>query len=147
MIALLPRHPNGILIAIATFALSISHAMSLEESDDTDEEVEHATAVLFPWFAQILGIIVFFLLTRYFPVLPYTAIMFILGTIMGIGAAHSGGEDQLTESIQQWTSIDSEVLLLIFLPGLVFRDAFGMNVHLFFKSFWQLLIMAFPMVR
>jgi NhaP-type Na+/H+ or K+/H+ antiporter len=38
------------------------------------------------------------------------------------------------------------VLLLVFLPGLVFKDSSSLNVHLFEKSFWQCIIFAFPVV-
>lgn len=117
-----------------------------EEQDEHEDEVEAHFAVLFPWFAQAAGIIVFYLGTRYFSVLPYTAIMFIIGTAMGAGAIRSGWTDQLTESILQWNLINSEVLLLVFLPGLIFRDAFGLNVHLFQVGVSQCLVMAFPMV-
>ena len=47
---------------------------------------------------------------------------------------------------RMWTNIDSEVLLLVFLPGLIFKDAMGLNVHLFQKAFTQCLIFAFPLV-
>ena len=40
-----------------------------------EEELEPFTAVLFPWFTEILGVIAFFLLTRFAHVLPYTAVM------------------------------------------------------------------------
>ena len=43
-------------------------------------------------------------------------------------------------------SLDAEVLLLTFLPGLIFRDAYTSNVFLFQKAFWQCVVMAFPMV-
>ena len=46
----------------------------------------------------------------------------------------------------QWVNIDGHVLLLVFLPGLLFKDAFEVNFHLFRASLWQLLTMAFPMV-
>lgn len=42
--------------------------------------------------------------------------------------------------------ISGHVLLLVFLPGLLFKDAFEVNAHLFKQSIVQLLIMAFPMV-
>ena len=45
-----------------------------------------------------------------------------------------------------WTQIDAEVLLLVFLPGLIFKDAMGLNVHLFQKAFFQCLVFAFPLV-
>lgn len=36
---------------------------------------------------------------------------------MGMGAERTLNDDRLTTSILQWTQIDSEVLLLVFLPG------------------------------
>jgi len=65
---------------------------------------------------------------------------------MGMGAERTLNDDRLTTSILQWTQIDSEVLLLVFLPALVFSDAFGLNVHLFVAAFWQIVNFAFPMV-
>ena len=75
-------------------------------------EFEPAWAVLFPWFTQWLGIFVFFILTRKLHGLPYTAVMFLLGIFMGVGATRSGPENQLSASIIQWTGIDSEVIFL-----------------------------------
>jgi NhaP-type Na+/H+ or K+/H+ antiporter len=113
---------------------------------DTGEEDEPQYAVLFPWFVEILGVVVFFMANRYFKLFPYTAVMFLLGTFMGIGVARLNSEDQLSTSIKLWEMINSEVLLLVFLPGLVFNDAYGLNVHLFQVSLYQCLILAFPMV-
>lgn len=112
-----------------------------------NEETEPSRAVLFPWFAEALGIIVFFLTTRYVLILPYTAIMFILGTCMGAGGIRLGLDDQLTQSLMQWDGINYEVLLLIFLPGLVFNDAFGLDVHLFGIAIWQCLIYAYVLAE
>lgn len=120
-----------------------SHRIALEE--DTEETEPHY-AILFPWFVEILGVCVFFVSTRYFKFFPYTAIMFLLGTFMGIGIHTLDHGDQLTESIRIWESVNSEVLLLVFLPGLIFHDAYSLNVHLFQVSFVQCLLMAFPMV-
>jgi hypothetical protein len=38
------------------------------------------------------------------------------------------------------------VLLLVFLPGLIFNDSFGLDVHLFGIAINQCIIYAFPMV-
>lgn len=116
-------------------------------------------AILYPVFVTILGILVFYLLTRYAHALPYTALIYLLGMVMGVGIAvrNIGGpgimtsgqvkaSDQLSESIFMWSNINAETLLLVFLPGLLFRDAYGLNVHLFARSLGQCLIMAFPMV-
>jgi NhaP-type Na+/H+ or K+/H+ antiporter len=113
-----------------------------------EEYGEPKEAILLPWFVQILGVLVFFMLTRtkWIGMLPFTAIMFLLGVAMGIGAALLDNLDRLTTSILQWSSIDSQLIFLVFLPGLIFKDAFDLNVHLFIVSFWQVINLAFPMV-
>ena len=50
------------------------------------------------------------------------------------------------DALVSWQSIDSEVLLLVFLPGLIFKDALGQNPYLFAIGFGQLFIFAFPLV-
>lgn len=115
------------------------------ESGEGDHD-EPAIAVLFPWFSEAVGVIAFYLLTRHLQLFPYTALMFVVGTGMGIGAVRCGLDDQLTESTGMWRWINSEVLLTVFLPGLLFRDAFHVNFHLFQVASWQIFIMAFPMV-
>lgn len=140
---------------LAAFLLCIAVAPSIVTAEDEnvsaaeiETESEQHYAILYPWVVEAFGIIIFLLLTRskWLGALPYTAMLFLLGTVMGIGSSYSNVTDQLTQSILQWDSINSEVLLLVFLPGLIFRDAFGLNVHLFELSFGQCLIFAFPMV-
>jgi len=103
-------------------------------------------ALLFPWVTQALGVIVFFLIYRFEVPVPYVAIMFVLGLIMGVGALRVGADDQLTQSILQWSFIDSRLIMLVFLPGLIFRDAIEVNFELFMLAFAQILIFALPMV-
>ena len=78
--------------------------------------------------------------------LPYTAIMFVEGAVLGLIYSTTGLKDdeQLGTSIGLWIDINPEALLLIFLPGLLFGDAVQVNYHLFKKSFWQTLWLAFP---
>mmetsp|Transcript_27066 Transcript_27066/g.40073 ORF Transcript_27066/g.40073 Transcript_27066/m.40073 type:complete len:877 (-) Transcript_27066:218-2848(-) len=104
------------------------------------------TAVLFPWFVQLLGVVVFYIITRVISAIPYTAIMFLLGAAMGAGSVLHGADSEINATILQWTDINAEVLLLVFLPGLLFRDALHVNWHLFCMSVSQIMIMAFPMV-
>jgi NhaP-type Na+/H+ or K+/H+ antiporter len=129
------------LLLIAT-----SLASDAEDEQQDEEASEPAYAVLFPAWALTLGVVAFYVLSRYARALPYTAVMFLLGTIMGIIAELGDFEDHMGDSIRLWTGINSEVLLLVFLPGLLFRDAMAQNVHLFVYSINQLLIFAFPMV-
>jgi hypothetical protein len=105
------------------------------------QEASPATAVLFPWVVQCIGVIVFFNLTRFEIPLPYAACMFLIGTFAGLGAVLLARKadtteslDQLSMSILQWSNINSAVLLLVFLPGLIFRDAIegkalGLSLH------------------
>jgi hypothetical protein len=72
--------------------------------------------------------------------------MFLIGACMGIGASLRQDDNQLSESISMWSHIDSELLLLSFLPGLIFKDSVGLNVHLFRVALVQCLNFAFPMV-
>lgn len=114
--------------------------------EEEEEEIEPAHAVLLPWFVQAAGVVIYFVLTRYFHGIPYTCALFVVGVFMGAGAARTGLNDQLTDSITLWRSINSEVLFTVFLPGLLFKDAIEVNFHLFQASISQLLILAFPMV-
>lgn len=130
----------------ATFALDDSVLYHLEEAHPS-------RTIVFPWVVQCVGVCVFFLLTRYELPLPYAAVMFLIGTFMGLGAVYNARRvdeteslDQLSTSILQWSNINSAVLLLVFLPGLIFRDAIEVNFSMFMASLSQILILAFPMV-
>jgi len=118
-----------------------------DNTDDHDEgHIHEVYAVLMPWFVQVVGIVVFYILTRHLHGVPYTAVLFVIGMLMGVGTVRGGFTDQLSQSIYLWQGINSEVLFCVFLPGLLFKDAIEVNFHLFQISFGQLLVMAFPMV-
>jgi NhaP-type Na+/H+ or K+/H+ antiporter len=115
--------------------------------EETLQNAPPAYALLFPWFTETLGVIIFFVLNYFEVTLPYAGVMFVLGTMLGLGATlRAEADDPLTISILQWTTIDSDVLLLVFLPGLIFRDAIAINFNLFMVALGQILLMAFPMV-
>ncbi|KAL3944882.1 MAG: hypothetical protein SGBAC_001026 [Bacillariaceae sp.] len=139
----MPIQPNILLLIIFLFGLV--HGESEAHGEETDSP-EPPHAVVFPSFSITLGVMVFYVLSRYAKALPYTAVMFLLGTIMGVAVELGNFTDHLDQGIRLWIGINSEVLLLVFLPGLLFRDAYSQNVHLFFRSAKQLLIFAFPMV-
>ena len=66
---------------------------------------------------------------------------------MGLAVELNSSKDHhLHQSLSLFVNIDSEVLLLVFLPGLIFKDAFSQNVHLFAIALGQCIIFAFPMV-
>lgn len=92
-----------------------------EEKDEGDAHPYYA--VVFPWVSTAIGICIFYFQTRHFHLLPYTCVMFIIGVFMGVGAVRSGFHDQLTESIAKWSTIHYETLFVVFLPGLLMKDA------------------------
>ena len=97
-----------------------------------DTVLEHF-AILYPWFVLFIGICTFYLITRYVPWFPYTACMFILGVVMGVCSVTVDFTDQVSMSIRMWEDIGAEIVLLGFLPGLIYRDAYTSNVFLFQK--------------
>lgn len=144
-----PRYDRFLRRSLAEAAAVATGPITNETQQILEAETDSADAVLFPSFCVTIGAVVYVAQTRLRPMsyLPYTALMFLMGTFMGIGTSLLATKDNsLNNSIQMWTTIDSEVLLLVFLPGLIFKDAVGLNVHLFRVSFWQNLMFAVPMV-
>merc|ERR1719162_287084 len=96
---------------------------------DAREDSKDAYAILYPWLVQLLGCMSLVLLTRFNIPVPYAAVMFIWGTILGVLATNADIDSamelspKLIDSITSWINIDSATLLLIFLPGLIFKDA------------------------
>jgi F0F1-type ATP synthase assembly protein I len=146
------------------------------QSEFEQKESSSDDTVLFPWFAQIIGVLIYYFLSRYVHSLPYTAVMFVIGFAMGFSMVrHNGSENILRESWISWMNIPGQLLLAVFLPGLLYIDAYHIDgefkvmqlmtshtlnsflfvhqcliyttVHLFINSFMQLLLLAFPMVR
>lgn len=116
-----------------------------EPHDETHGHAPEVLAVLFPWFAEIVGVVAYYLLSRYAHAIPYTAVMFVVGALIGV-LVHHANLGNLLSSAQTWIGINGEVILLVFLPGLLYLDSYNIDVHLFAASFFQLLLFAFPMV-
>lgn len=121
------------------------------QSQQPEADYSSIDAVLFPSFCITIGVLVYYVLSRIRFLsqwLPYTAAMFLIGVIMGVGTTVLAHENNpLNQSIQAWTDINANVLLLVFLPGLIYKEiSVGLNVHLFRASIWQIIIFAFPLV-
>ena len=56
---------------------------------------------------------------------------------MGYCSKEGIGHNAVTESTKMWIGIDGEVLLLAFLPGLLFLDSYESNVYLFKQAISQ----------
>ena len=95
-------------------------------------------------FVEIVGVLAYYVLSRYLHSLPYTAVMFIVGFLIGFANQRTKVND-IEASATSWLSIEGEVILLVFLPGLLYLDSYNIDVHLFLQSIWQLVTFAFPM--
>ncbi len=126
--------------------------VSQEGEDHLERGIHPSHSVLYPSLVLTIGVAVYYTLSRFLHWLPYTAIMFLMGTIMGLLASSEillvPGKHYyyVNDALNAWQDIDSEVLLLVFLPGLIFKDALGQNPFLFAMAFGQLFIFAFPNV-
>lgn len=116
-------------------SLSIEEENELYYNDIDNENNNPVYAILFPFFTQTLAIIIYYLISRYIKVLPYTALVFLLGTIIGYVTTYNNNqENAVAESASIWLGINGQVILMVFLPGLIFNDSFTINVHLFFQG-------------
>ena len=123
-----------------------TNTTTTQEDESQDEAA--VDAVFFPWFAQLLGIVVYYVLSRYARAIPFTAMMFLIGLAIGAGVELSPNEQEnvASGSASTWMQIPGNLILMIFLPGLLYVDSYAIDVHLFLKSFSQLFLFAFPMV-
>lgn len=149
--AIIPRARGFVfwvwLLHTITVHVYASSSTSGEESEEPVFESmnNEIYAVLFPWFVQFLGVAAYYLLSRYAHIIPATAVMFVVGALIGF-AVPRVPENDITRSAETWIGIEGKVLLLVFLPGLLFLDSYKMDFHLFVMTFWQVVILAFPMV-
>jgi NhaP-type Na+/H+ or K+/H+ antiporter len=67
----------------------------------------------------------------------------VLGVLLGIYSQNLG---RLGRAIEVWANFDPHLLLLVFLPALIFESAFNCDWHIFKVEFAQVLIMAGPML-
>ena len=104
-----------------------SEESMVEEIAEHEDAHGAVHAVLFPWFAQIIGIFVYYFLSRFAHALPYTAVMFVMGFAMGFNIVHLDGLNILDESMITWMAIPGQLLLLVFLPGLLYIDAYHID--------------------
>jgi NhaP-type Na+/H+ or K+/H+ antiporter len=96
----------------------------------------------------LIGVGLNFVLIQFQSNVPYAAVMFMVGTVLGMLATIQGTGccNAFILSTLMWTQIDSNVLLLTILPGLILRDAMEVNFDIFMLALGQLLLLAYPMV-
>ena len=75
--------------------------------------------------------------------IPYTSMITVLGVLFGMYYKSMG---RIGVAIKNWSDMDPHLLLLLFLPALIFESAFNSDWHIFKVEFGQVLIMAGPML-
>jgi len=70
-------------------------------------------------------------------------ILLLLGVLIGILNKFTGGA-QFHDAVEVWAQIDPHIILVLFLPTLIFESAFSIDFHVFRKSFWQIFALAVP---
>ncbi|CAM9498813.1 unnamed protein product, partial [Ectocarpus sp. 12 AP-2014] len=78
--------------------------------------------------------------------LPYTVILLVLGVVFGVILHEEifGDLGVVGESLDRWAGVDSQIILFVFLPILIFESAFETDVHIFQREFWQVVTLAGP---
>ena len=140
---------KGLLLLL--WFLKAANAASDADSQSSGEAVFEKTeseiyAVLFPWFVQIIGVVTYYVISRYAHFVPSTAAMFVVGALIGFAVPRVEAENDITSSAATWIGMEGKVLLLVFFPGLMFLEAYSVDFVLFIEAFWQIIWLAFPMV-
>lgn len=74
--------------------------------------------------------------------LPYTVILIVLGMLLG--GLPSWSPMAFTNDYLQIARLDPHLMLIIFLPTLIFESAFALDVHTFKKMIGQTIVLAGP---
>lgn len=77
--------------------------------------------------------------------LPYTVIMFLFGVLVtAISTEFHGSIGRIGRSIDLWLGVHPHVILLAFLPPLLFESAFDMDYNVFQRVAGQAMLLAVP---
>eukprot|EP00947_MAST-08B_sp_MAST-8B-sp1_P001087 g1087.t1 len=143
------RHPNAGNTSSNTSTSAISgsrpescHCPHAHVIDD------HAGAFPFLLFMLFAGVAVRSLLallpsTCWQP--PYTVIMSVVGLVMSV--VNRNTDLRCTEfgrSIRTWEQVHPDIIMFVFLPPLLFEDAFGTDFYVFRKIAKSALLLALP---
>lgn len=79
------------------------------------------------YFYCVLGIVTTFFISRFLPSIPYTVVIFLIGTLFSVPT--DGEDPTVYNSLTMWYSIDPELILFIFLPALLFGESMSLKIH------------------
>ena len=112
-----------------------SHAEGSEHGGSTENAAHHHDTtsqdiVLFLFMMCAIG--QFFKGLSAWSGIPYTSMITVLGLLFGIYHKSLG---RLGPAIQSYAKIDAHLILLLFLPALIFESAFNSDWHIFKVEF------------
>lgn len=127
---------SGMLLAVAWLPLAASH-------DPDYEDHEREIIILFMFGGMAIGTFVTHFLSRFPIKLPYTVVMFAIGVLL---ASLYTNEylGHLGQSLDDWSRLDPELMLYLFLPVLIFGEAMTLKWHHVKGGFSQSLLLAGP---
>lgn len=106
--------------------------------------------ILFPLFALLVGSIcnIFAIacrrsrLGKHTP--RHTVLVLIAGLLIGTAERGSKPSGVLSDSIASWANISPELIMYVFLPPLLFADAFFVDLYTFLGAIYQILWLCIP---
>ncbi len=81
---------------------------------------------VFLFCGLLIGIITSYILSRLKWQIPYTVLLFVLGSLIS-GLANQFHLGDLEISVEFWQELDPEIILFLFLPVLVFGEAMSLK--------------------
>ena len=105
-------------------------------------ETNPVVIMSFLFLSLIIGVIIQYILSRYYPSLSYTVVLFVIGLIFGVTNAPTNAS--LNTSIDIWNNVDPELIIYIFLPALLVGDSMKLNIHHFKGALTASLLLAGP---
>lgn len=114
---------------------------TLDNVTTTDSGIPHhhpPYVVMFIFTACLLGAITRQVMKNWS--VPYTVVLIILGIAIG-------SISRQFEEVRRYTALattNPHLVLTIFLPVILFESAFVMDIHVFWKVIWQVIILAGP---
>lgn len=105
---------------------------------------QHEDALIFLFFALLLGAVFTYMISRYFTELHYTVVIFFVGVIIAVIFQQISDSDLFKISVAEWEGFNGELILYIFLPALLFGDLMALNFHRVKENLVSALLLAGP---
>ena len=101
--------------------------------------------ILYAGFVLIFGCILKYFQHRYHIAVPYTVLLLAFGIFIElIDIADIGIFGDLSQAIVDVRIVDPHMILMIFIPGLIFESAFNPNYHIFVEEAEQASMLVGP---